>query len=427
MRRMALTVGVVVGSLLGAVVGARADDIPIFGSGVGADGKVLAAGNNDPHFSIVQTPTGAIAATPAKVASAHPAYVQNNAVGTVGTSWIAPTSSTDAFYAPGTYVYRTTFDMTGLDVSTASLVMRFAVDNTVSDTRLNGVSLGIAGGTFNAFTRDFTVTRGIADGVNTLDFVVQNLGGSANPSGFRVFLAGTAAPSVIPDTTPPVITGVADHTFEAQGTAILLDASALGIAATDDVDGAVTVVLSPSSVSGLGSHTVTATATDAAGNSATASFTATLVDTVAPSIDSLGVTLTPVTGGGRYRCTSTVQAVVNAVVTDANDPAPSVRIVSVESADEVRTCGWHRFAPEFTITGDLSVDFRSNYFSRWFGRTYVITVEASDASGNTTTASIAAVVGQDTHRDASFGRDSHRDDDDDGDDHQSRGRSSCRR
>jgi hypothetical protein len=221
--------------------------------------------------------------------------------------------------------------------------------------------------------------------------VVVNAGGSANPSGFRVVLRGTAAPAIPPDVTPPTIIGATDRTIEAQGAPVDVTPASLGITATDDVDGAVAVTLSPGSVSGLGSHVVTATASDAAGNAATATFTISLVDTVTPAITSLGVTLTPVSG--RFRCISSVQAVVNAVVTDANDPAPSVRIVSVESADEVRTCGWHRFAPDWTITGDLTVDFRANFFSRWFGRNYVITVEASDASGNTSTATIDVVVG----------------------------------
>lgn len=402
MRRMARTAAIVVGSLIGSVVAANADDIPVFGTGVGADGRVLATGNADPHYSIVQTPSGSVVATPAIVAAAHPAYTRNDAVGSAGTSWIAPGANTDSFYSPGTYVYRTTFDLTGLDETTAALTLRFGVDNSVSDVLLNGAVTGVRGGTFAVLTNQATISQGFVEGVNTLDFVVQNLGGSANPSGLRVLLAGTADPDVVPDTTAPTIAGVADHTFEAQGTAVLLDPTALGISATDDVDGAVAVTLSPNSVSTLGTHTVTATASDAAGNVATATFTVELVDTAAPVFDSLGITLTPV--ASRYRCVSNVQAVVEAAVSDANDPAPAVRIVSVESSDETHTCGWRRFAPEFAITGDLTVDFRSNFFSRWFGRTYVITVEATDAAGNSSTATVEAVVGQDTHNDAFSGR-----------------------
>ncbi len=393
MRRMALMVGIVVGSLLGSVVGASADEIPVFGSGVGADRRVLAQGSADPHFSIVQSPSGSVVATPAIVAAAHPAYVGNNAAGSVGTSWIAPASNTDAFYAPGTYVYRTTFDLTGLDEATASLSLRFGVDNSVSDVLLNGAATGVRGGTFAVLTNGSTISQGFVEGINTLDFVVQNLGGSANPSGLRVILSGTADSAVVPDVTAPAISGVANHTFEAQGAPVALSPAALGISATDDIDGAVAVTLSPSSVSGLGNHTVTATASDAAGNIATATFTVVLVDTVAPVFTSLGVTLSAT--GGRYRCTSGVEAVVNATVSDANDAAPAVRIVSVESADEPRSCGWRRFAPEFAITGDLTVDFRTNFFSRWCPKNYVLTLEATDVSGNASVATIDVQVGGD--------------------------------
>src|SRR5207247_1320346 len=58
----------------------------------------------------------------------------------------------------------------------------------------------------------------------------------------------------------------------------------LGLSATDDVDGAVAVTLSTSSA-GLGSTSVTARATDSAGNSSTRTFTVRVLDVTAPVID----------------------------------------------------------------------------------------------------------------------------------------------
>jgi hypothetical protein len=86
------------------------------------------------------------------------------------------------------------------------------------------------------------------------------------------------------DTTPPVITVPADMSVEAagpDGTVVVYDA-----AATDDVDGDISATCDPPSGTTFLWYTVTVTcmASDSSGNTGSASFTITVVDTVPPLV-----------------------------------------------------------------------------------------------------------------------------------------------
>lgn len=117
----------------------------------------------------------------------------------------------------------------------------------------------------------------------------------------------------LPDTTPPVISGPAGIVEEAAGpggTVVNFTATA-----EDDVDGPVAVQATPASGSlfPIGDTTVDLSATDAAGNEATASFTVTVQDTIAP-------VFTSVPANQVVEATSAAGAVVsypNATATDA--------------------------------------------------------------------------------------------------------------
>jgi len=71
-----------------------------------------------------------------------------------------------------------------------SLTGQWAADNGVSNILLNGLSTGYSGGDFNRWT-SFTISSGFSAGLNTLDFIVNNGGGS---TGLRVEVTGTASP-----------------------------------------------------------------------------------------------------------------------------------------------------------------------------------------------------------------------------------------
>jgi len=98
-----------------------------------------------------------------------------------------------------------------------------------------------------------------------------------------------AVTHVTVDNTAPILTAPADQTIEAMAATTTLSASttpALVLAtATDNFDPAPVVTYSPNPVSfGLGTHTVTWTATDAAGNSSQVTSNVIIKDTTAPAI-----------------------------------------------------------------------------------------------------------------------------------------------
>lgn len=88
----------------------------------------------------------------------------------------------------------------------------------------------------------------------------------------------------VEDTTAPVVHVPADITEEA--TSVAGAPASFSATAADAVDGAVSTGCDPASGStfGLGTTTVTCSASDGAGNTGTESFTVTVVDTTAPSV-----------------------------------------------------------------------------------------------------------------------------------------------
>src|SRR6185295_16091482 len=96
--------------------------------------------------------------------------------------WIAPQASQMTGNAPGRYTYTTTFDLTGFDPSSARITGNLSSDDLLPIVRLNGnVLSGVTAGGFNAFF-PFSIPKGSAfvDGLNTLEFVIENGGAAAN-------------------------------------------------------------------------------------------------------------------------------------------------------------------------------------------------------------------------------------------------------
>ena len=171
---------------------AYADEVPVFSSGVDAAGNVLAPGAEDPHWNLVQVPSNlSRAAGPATVAVPAVPYVQNDPVGGPGSAWIGPGLHTQIVWPQGTYVYRSTFDLTGLDPATAELTMQFAVDNSVVEVVINDVLTGYSVSGFRALSEPVTFDSGFVAGVNTIELIVVNAG--HDPHGLRIVAEGVAS------------------------------------------------------------------------------------------------------------------------------------------------------------------------------------------------------------------------------------------
>src|SRR4029077_17346097 len=88
----------------------------------------------------------------------------------------------------------------------------------------------------------------------------------------------------VQDTTPPTLTPIANETLEATGPSGTVSAFAATAAVLVDGSDGVTfkegnTVVQSGNTFGIGAHTITASATDAHGNTSSETFTVTLQDT----------------------------------------------------------------------------------------------------------------------------------------------------
>jgi len=178
------------------------------------------------------------------------------------------------------------------------------------------------------------------------------------------------------DTTAPALTVPATQTLEATSAA---GAAASFSASATDAVGVVSLAYSEASGSTfpIGTTTVTVTATDAAGNQSSGSFTVTVHDTTAPAIASVTPSKATLWSPNHQM----VAISVDAVATDAVGVA-SLKIISVTSSEPDNGLGDGDTAGDIVITGPLSVNLRAERAGKGNGRTYTITVEARDAAGN---------------------------------------------
>ncbi len=200
-------------AVLAPVVASAQSSIPgLYVTGVDALGNRLGAGAVDPHWQIVGT-NGLLSAV-----------VVNNNGGTcrLANTWLAPSGQACWIWqnadgtpvgsgsAPLTLRFRTTFDLTGFDASTALIGGSWATDNTGIEIYLNGAATGnsipgVNTANFGATTA-FSINSGFIAGVNTLEFDVSDAGYAG---GFLVqSLDGRAtASSVVPEPSTYALMG----------------------------------------------------------------------------------------------------------------------------------------------------------------------------------------------------------------------------
>ena len=173
----------------------------LFNTGVStnnANGSPLiltADGANDQHYSIIASPSGATA--PFVTLSGldpFPAWNEN----TTTSKWIslrATYPEGDDQDPVGSYTYKTTFDLAGIDMNTVVISGQLVADNYISEVRINGFSMAFTTEDNDEFYfSPITIPNGhYLAGINTLEFdVFNNVPNGGNPTGLRVELSGAA-------------------------------------------------------------------------------------------------------------------------------------------------------------------------------------------------------------------------------------------
>ena len=224
-------------------------------------------------------------------------------------------------------------------------------------------------------------------GANSVTLSVDDGNGATDTDSVEVTVVDTTAPTV--DAGPNV-------TLEATSP----DGAPFDVSTqvtASDTCGPVGLFESPVPASyPLGSTVVTVTATDGSGNSASDAMTVTVVDTIPPDLE---VTVTPTILWPPNH--NMVPIDWTYVVSDIADPSPLVELVHVQSdeGDGVNT-----FDPAFDVTEvvgrkgsdiqlvDGQLFLRAERAGNSDGRVYTLTFQATDASGNSTTATKTVVV-----------------------------------
>ena len=175
---------------------AAAAPIPgLFNTGTDASNVALVGGNGltDPHYSVLSSTIAGVVTGVQAVTYLNAAYVPNDA----NSRWISHSSNGSP--GNGTTTFRLSFDLTGLDPSTAEITGTWGADN-AGAILLNGVNTGIPTVGFSTLA-NFTISTGFVAGLNTLDFAVTDFGA---PLALRVDnLAGTADPDVVDPVPAP--------------------------------------------------------------------------------------------------------------------------------------------------------------------------------------------------------------------------------
>ena len=195
-------------------------------------------------------------------------------------------------------------------------------------------------------------------GIHTVSYTATDeAGNEADARSFQVTVTEPPAPPV--DSTPPVITVSADITKEATGPSGAVVNYTVSVSDNEDPNPSLTCTPASGSTFGLGETTVTCTATDAHGNSASASFKVTVEDTTPPAVTAPAD-----------------------VIAEATGPSGAAVNFSGSSATDI-------------VDGPLSVSYSPVSGSTFGLGENTVTVSATDAHNNTGTVTFKVTV-QDT-------------------------------
>ncbi len=190
------------GLMMALASDAHADVIAtLFGTGVNELGTTtgVAVGSMDQHYTLIAAPDGENTGPFVQDNSLPNDYAPNTAT----SQYIGPSRIAATTHASGNYDYQTTFLLAAFDLSTVSITGMAAADDSVI-ILLNGqdINQGLQAPAYTNL-QTFMINSGFVQGLNTLDFVVNNLNG---PTGLQVQISGSAA---VPEPSSLALCGLA--------------------------------------------------------------------------------------------------------------------------------------------------------------------------------------------------------------------------
>ncbi len=258
----------------------------------------------------------------------------------------------------------------------------------------NNLELRIYTTTIPAANRIYTLMH---DRQYRLAIAWQNVGYNQPPHPsfhLGVGMNNPPPPNIITSLVAPTLSLPADLTLEATG-----PEGAVGnfAASAHDLIGTPLVVsysIQPGSIFPLGVTSVSVSATDIYGTAVTGTFNVIVRDTTPPTFESLNASPNTLWPPNHFM----IEVTIAAHVTDTVDSAPNTRIMSVTSNEPVNGTGDGDTAPDWEVTGDLTLNLRAERAGGGAGRLYRITVESRDDAGNASFQTVTVEVPENRSR-----------------------------
>ena len=194
------------------------------------------------------------------------------------------------------------------------------------------------------------------------------------------------------DSTPPVVVCTALKPIPANAHCLAAVPDLTGVVQVqDNCTPASQLVRTQSPASGTllgpGVHPITVTVADLSGNSASCTANLTILDSSPPVIRSIAAHPSIIKPDDHEM----VPVRVWVKTSDSCGPAPVARILSITSSDPVKGRN-DKTSPDWRITGPLTAKVRAELTPKERERVYTITVQCTDASGNSSTKTTTVTV-----------------------------------